>query len=86
MKEMVPFFKKQQLIKCHLLKTSSDPDVRMLYEARAAKEKKLSTPSPSKLSKRAPEGAFSSTAARSVSRKIVQNRWRPCVELQNLLS
>ena len=35
LKEMVPFFKKQQLLKCHLLKNSSDSDVRKLYEARA---------------------------------------------------
>ena len=35
MKEMVPFYKKLQLIKCHLLKHSSDPEVRLIYEARA---------------------------------------------------
>ena len=35
MKEMVPFYKRLQLIKCHLLKHSSDPEVRLIYEARA---------------------------------------------------
>ena len=39
MKEMVPFFKKMQLIKCHLLKTSSDADVCELYQARSKREK-----------------------------------------------
>ena len=38
MKEMVPFHKKMQLVKCHLLKTSSDEDVRTLYEARSRRE------------------------------------------------
>ena len=38
MKEMVPFFKKMQLIRRHLLKYSSDPDVRLIYESRAKKE------------------------------------------------
>ena len=64
MKEMVPFFKKQQLIKCHLLKTSSDPKVRVLYEARTVNEKLLSTS----------------------ENKVVRNQWRPCVELEQLLS
>lgn len=67
MKEMVPLFKKQQLIKCHLLKTSSDPEVRMSYEARTAKEKKLADPN-------------------SAVSKSVQNQWRPCVDLEKLLS
>ena len=40
MKEMVPFYQKQQLIRCHLLKTSSDPDVRRLYESRCQTERK----------------------------------------------
>ena len=66
MKEMPPFFKKQQLIKCHLLKTSSDPEVRMLYEARTIKEKEL---------------AKSGPLARNT-----KNCWRPCVELEKLLS
>ena len=64
MKEMVPFFKRQQLIKCHLLKTSSDPEVRMLYEARMANEKRLS----------------------KSENKVTRNRWRPCLELEQLLS
>ena len=38
MKEMVTFFKKNQLVKSHLLKTSKDPDVRQLYEARCQRE------------------------------------------------
>ena len=38
MKEMVPFFKKNQLIKCHLLSTSSDEDVCKLYQVRADRE------------------------------------------------
>lgn len=38
MKQLVPFFKKMQLVKCHLLKTSSDEDVRMLYESRSKRE------------------------------------------------
>ena len=41
MKEMVPYFKKMQLVKCHLLKTSSDKDVVTLYEAREKREKEL---------------------------------------------
>ena len=40
MKEMVPFFKNMQLIKCHLFKTSSDADVCELYQARSKREKK----------------------------------------------
>ena len=39
LKEMVPFFKKQQLLKCHLLKNSADPNVQKLYEARAERER-----------------------------------------------
>ena len=39
MKGMVPFFKKMQLIKCLLLKTSSDADVCELYQARSKREK-----------------------------------------------
>ena len=38
MKEMVTFFKKQQLIKCNMLKCSEDSDVRQLYEAKCQKE------------------------------------------------
>ena len=38
MKEMVPFFKKNQLIKCHLLSTSSDEDVYKLYQVRTDRE------------------------------------------------
>ena len=38
MKEIVTFFKKQQLIKCNMLKCSEDSDVRQLYEARCQKE------------------------------------------------
>jgi hypothetical protein len=41
MKEMVPFFKKMQLVKCHLLKTSTDDDVRTLYRARSEHEHSL---------------------------------------------
>ena len=40
MKEIAPFFQKQQLIKCHLLKTSSNVDVCDLYKARATRESK----------------------------------------------
>ena len=36
---MVPYFKKQQLVKCHLLKNSDDEDVRMLYEAKVQRAK-----------------------------------------------
>ena len=39
LKEMELFFKKMQLVKCHLLKTSSDEDVKMLYEAGERPEK-----------------------------------------------
>ena len=42
LKEMVPFFKKQQLLKCHLLKHSADPVVQKLYEARAKREQQQS--------------------------------------------
>ena len=42
LKEMVPFFKKQQLHKCHLLKHSADPVVQKLYEARAKREQQQS--------------------------------------------
>jgi hypothetical protein len=66
MKGMVPFFKKQQLIKCHLLKTPSDPEVRMLYEARTIKGKELAKSDP--------------------LASITKNCWRPCVELEKLLS
>ena len=38
MKQMITFFKKQQLIKCNMLKCSEDSDVRQLYEARCQKE------------------------------------------------
>lgn len=38
MKQMVPFFKKMQLVKCHLLKTSGDEDVRLIYESRCHRE------------------------------------------------
>ena len=38
MKEMVTFLKKQQLIKCNMLKCSEDSDVRQLYEARRQQE------------------------------------------------
>ena len=38
MKQLVPFFKKMQLVKCHLLKTSSDEDVRLIYESRSRRE------------------------------------------------
>ena len=89
MKEMMPFFKKQQLIKCHLLKTSSDQEVRMVYEARAANEKKLSKPISSKTERfkaQFCQPVFQSKAATRITSKIVQNRWRPCVELENLLS
>ena len=44
MKEMESYFKKQQMVKCHLLKTSSDEDVRMLYEARERREKAECSP------------------------------------------
>ena len=53
MKEMVPFFKKMQLVKCHLLKTSSDEDVKMLYEARERREEAQCSPSnPSPVTRR----------------------------------
>ena len=39
---MVPFFKKQQLLKYHLLKHSADPVVQKLYEARAKQEQQQS--------------------------------------------
>ena len=42
MKEMVPFFQKQQLIQCHLLKSSSDSDVRKLYESRLDQDRERS--------------------------------------------
>ena len=38
LKEMVSFFKKQQLLKCNLLKHSANPVVQKLYEARAKRE------------------------------------------------
>jgi len=45
MKEMVSSFKKMQLVKCHLLKTSSDEDVKMLYEAWERREDAQCSPS-----------------------------------------
>ena len=39
MKQLQTFFKKMQLVRCHLLKTSSDDDVRLLYEAREKRER-----------------------------------------------
>ena len=41
---MEPLLKKMQMMKCHLLKTSSDEDVKMLYEARERREEALSSP------------------------------------------
>ena len=38
MKQMVPFFEKMQLVKCHLLKTSGDEDVRLIYDSRRHRE------------------------------------------------
>tara|TARA_X000000950_G_scaffold273398_1_gene357148 strand:- start:49 stop:1680 length:1632 start_codon:yes stop_codon:yes gene_type:complete len=43
LKEMVPFFQKQQLIKCNMLKCSEDSEVRQIYEARCQKEYEAST-------------------------------------------
>ena len=61
---MVPFFKKQQLLKCHLLKHSADPVVQKLYEARAKREQQQS----------------------QSKKPVVKKTWRPCVELESLLS
>ena len=41
---MEPFFKKLQLVKCHLLKTSSDEDPKILYEASEKREEALCSP------------------------------------------
>ena len=41
---MESYFKKMQLVQCHLLKTSSDEDVKRLYEAREMREKGLCKP------------------------------------------
>lgn len=64
MKEMVPFFKKMQLVKCHLLKTSADDDVRALYRARSDCEHELQLSDD----------------------PVKRGTWRPCVELEPLLS
>ena len=63
-KEMIPFFKKQQLLKCHLLKHSADPVVQKLDEARAKRE----------------------LQQRQSKDPVVKETWRPCVELESLLS
>ena len=63
-KQMVPFFKKMQLVKCHLLKTSADTDVTALYEARSVQEH----------------------AQRNSNDPVQRHAWKPCVELEPLLS
>ena len=64
MKQMVPFFKKMQLVKCHLLKTSADTDVKALYEAQSVQEH----------------------AQRNSNDPVQRHAWKPCVELEPLLS
>ena len=64
MKQMVPFFKTMQLVKCYLLKTSVDTDVTALYQARSVQEH----------------------AQRNSNDPVQRHAWKPCVELEPLLS
>ena len=80
MAEMVPYFKKMQLVKCHLLMTSSDPDVRQIYEARSTRGQ----------SYRGSHPKFGTSLWQAhvpaSSNPVLKQAWRLCVELKQLLS
>ena len=80
MAEMVPHFKKMQLIKCHLLMTSSDPEVRQIYEARSKREHSYKGSHPKFAASLGQAHVPAST------NPVLRNAWKPCVELKQLVS
>ena len=80
MAEMVPHFKKMQLIKCHLLMTSSDPEVRQIYEARSTREHSHDGSHPKFAA------SLGQVHVPASTNPVLHNAWKPCVELKQLVN